>query len=519
MLELTGARLVDGHGRRRRARPARRRCGCAAPGSPAAGRRRAGGRAGRAAAADRLGERAAADGLDVTVPALAAQRRHPRGRPDRGGRAAVGAGEAAGDAAVAPRRERAAGARAAPAPPRRRRARRRRLLGGDRLELPGAGDGRRLRIPDVPAVRIAQPAVRGPERDAHDAARLAAGLRAPQPRSRAPRTSRLFEEGTVYLDRSHGREPTAAERRSTPLPDEQLRLAALMTGRVRPATWRDGEPPAGRLLRRQGRAGRAARRAARALERRAAPSEPFLHPGRAARVLAGGEPAGWLGELHPRRGRRVGPRAGRGLRARPRRRAPARRRRAAVRGPDELPVDPPGPRVLDARRPHGGRAGRRAPGGRRQAAARRGVFDVYAREGQTSLALRLEFRAADRTLTDEEIAPLREKIVAAVAEQLEGRAAWLGASSSASSVRPATRARSPRRSLSPSRLRARRRHGPRRVRPAARRRPPAHAGAATLEDYDPESHGEVDAAVVAYPHGAAAPVVASCATAGSAWST
>ena len=27
--------------------------------------------------------------------------------------------------------------------------------------------------------------------------------------------------------------------------------------------------------------------------------EPFLHPGRAARVLAGGEPAGWLGELHP----------------------------------------------------------------------------------------------------------------------------------------------------------------------------------------------------------------------------
>ena len=27
--------------------------------------------------------------------------------------------------------------------------------------------------------------------------------------------------------------------------------------------------------------------------------EPFLHPGRGARVLAAGEPAGWLGELHP----------------------------------------------------------------------------------------------------------------------------------------------------------------------------------------------------------------------------
>ncbi len=29
-----------------------------------------------------------------------------------------------------------------------------------------------------------------------------------------------------------------------------------------------------------------------------------------------------------------------------------------------------------------------------------------------------------------------------------------------------------------------------------------------LEEYDPDRHAEVDAAVVAYPHGAAAPVVA-----------
>ena len=28
-------------------------------------------------------------------------------------------------------------------------------------------------------------------------------------------------------------------------------------------------------------------------------SDPFLHPGRAARVLVGGEDAGWLGEIHP----------------------------------------------------------------------------------------------------------------------------------------------------------------------------------------------------------------------------
>ena len=52
------------------------------------------------------------------------------------------------------------------------------------------------------------------------------------------------------------------------------------------------------------------------------------------------------------------------------------------------------------------------------------VFDVYhgeqVGEGSTSLALRLEFRAPDRTLTDEEVAPLREKIVAAVHDKLEG---------------------------------------------------------------------------------------------------
>ena len=50
------------------------------------------------------------------------------------------------------------------------------------------------------------------------------------------------------------------------------------------------------------------------------------------------------------------------------------------------------------------------------------VFDVYAGEqvgpGRRSLALHLEFRAADRTLTDEEVAALRERIVAALAEQL-----------------------------------------------------------------------------------------------------
>ena len=53
------------------------------------------------------------------------------------------------------------------------------------------------------------------------------------------------------------------------------------------------------------------------------------------------------------------------------------------------------------------------------------VFDVYRGEqagaGNVSLALRLVFRAADRTLTDEEVAAKRRKISAALAERAAGK--------------------------------------------------------------------------------------------------
>jgi len=48
------------------------------------------------------------------------------------------------------------------------------------------------------------------------------------------------------------------------------------------------------------------------------------------------------------------------------------------------------------------------------------VFDVYSGpqigEGRRSLALALSFRAHDRTLTDEDVTPVRERIVAALRE-------------------------------------------------------------------------------------------------------
>ena len=50
------------------------------------------------------------------------------------------------------------------------------------------------------------------------------------------------------------------------------------------------------------------------------------------------------------------------------------------------------------------------------------VFDVYRDDaalgaGRRSLALRLTFQADDRTLTDDEVAPVREQIVQELAER------------------------------------------------------------------------------------------------------
>jgi phenylalanyl-tRNA synthetase beta chain len=278
---------------------------------------------------------------------------------------------------------------------------------------------RRLRIPDAPAVHI-----RNPLSEDLSVMRttllgsLLDSLR--HNRARGAEDIRLFEEGTVILDRPHAREPTAAERRATPLPDEHLHLAALLTGRVRPASWRDPQPPEADFFAAKG-ALVVLLDALRVPWRVERGEAPFLHPGRAARVLVAGEPAGWLGELHPGvaadwdLNRVAGFELDLG----------AVLPHAVVAPVYEdltsypsirmdlafwMPADRTAAELVDVARTAGGKLLRRAA-----------VFDVYTREGQTSLALRLEFRAGDRTLTDEEIAPLRDKIVSAVADKLEGR--------------------------------------------------------------------------------------------------
>jgi phenylalanyl-tRNA synthetase beta chain len=234
-------------------------------------------------------------------------------------------------------------------------------------------------------------------------------------RSRGMPDVRLFEVGAIYLDAPRPGEPRATQ----PLPDERTMLAALLTGVLRPASWREPAPPRADFLAAKGVL-EAALRAIRVPLSVEPAREPFLHPGRAARVLVGGEPAGWLGELHPAvaAGWDVEQAAGFELEL-------AVLERHAELDPHYRDLTS-FPSVRQDRAwwfPASAAAADviavvREAGGALLAGAE--VFDVYRDGDRTSLAIRLEFRAADRTLTDEEVAQRRAKIDAAVAERLGG---------------------------------------------------------------------------------------------------
>jgi phenylalanyl-tRNA synthetase beta chain len=231
---------------------------------------------------------------------------------------------------------------------------------------------------------------------------------------------RLFEIGPVFLAQPRSGEPTAAERRSEPLPEERQHVAAILSGAMRSASWREPEPPRVDLFTVKAvlAAMLDALRVPWSVE---AAREPFLHPGRSARVLVAGEAAGWLGEIHPAIARAWdldGGAAGFELAL-----APIERAATYVPRYEDVISYPavlqdrawwfapgvPAAEVLATVREAGGALLRHAE-----------IFDVYPAEGRVSLALRLEFRADDRTLTDEEVAQRRAKIDAAVAERLGG---------------------------------------------------------------------------------------------------
>ncbi len=233
----------------------------------------------------------------------------------------------------------------------------------------------------------------------------------------------LAETGRAYLSR--GESPGggvlggefAGERPSPAF--EPQRVAALAAGPLAPPSWRS-EAQEADFFSMKGALEALAGHFGVALEVEPG-AQPFLHPGRSARVVVGGLDAGWLGEVHPLVCREWDIEGA----------------VAFEIGLAELAVASPLGRetyedvttypavyqdlaiVVDEDVPAARvRAAVMAGGGELLRGAR--VFDLYRGEqigeGRKSLALRLEFRARDRTLTDAEVAERRRAIEAAIGE-------------------------------------------------------------------------------------------------------
>ena len=229
--------------------------------------------------------------------------------------------------------------------------------------------------------------------------------------ARGHRDLGLFESAAVY--RASDTEPA----------DEHHALAALITGRLTPRSW---GPDVGTADIFAASALVAAVLDTLRVDWSVAPASwPFLHPGRSAEVRAGDVRLGFVGEVHPLVAaswdieQPVAAFAldlGKIIDAVPEPAGyadvvsypPLRQDLAVI-----LPVDVPAGRAAEVIR---------GAGGALLAGAE--VFDVYtgaqAGEGRRSLAFALTFRAADRTLTDEDVAPVRDAIVAALRDELGG---------------------------------------------------------------------------------------------------
>ncbi len=233
----------------------------------------------------------------------------------------------------------------------------------------------------------------------------------------------LAETGRVYLVR--GASPvggvlggTFAGDRPAPAFEPQC-VAALSAGPLAPPSWGAEVRPAD-FFAMKGVLEALAAQLGAGVELEAAP-QPFLHPGRSAKVVIGGNDAGWLGEVHPVVCREWDLESAAAFQvglaelvaASPYGREayedvtthPAVYQDLAIVVDEGVSADSVRRAVVEG----GGELLRSAE-----------VFDVYhgeqVGEGRRSLALRLEFRAPDRTLTDAEVAERRDAIKVALGE-------------------------------------------------------------------------------------------------------
>jgi phenylalanyl-tRNA synthetase beta chain len=276
---------------------------------------------------------------------------------------------------------------------------------GERLRLPDADPRRRL-------VELSNPL--SGEQSAMRTTLLGSLLDAAMLNlARGNESVTLFESGRVHLvgddhevDRGHHRAPV----------DEPHRIALLASG-APPPSWRgESAPPDFFTVKGLLEALCTELGAEVAVE---PAEEPFLHPGRSGTILLAGDRAGWIGEVHPLVARSwdlegavgfevdldtlveastVGREQYEDVTT-----FPSVHEDVAVVVPADVPAQQVREAVLEG-------------GGELLASAE--VFDLYTGEqvgeGSKSLALRLEFRAPDRTLTDEEVAERRAAITKAI---------------------------------------------------------------------------------------------------------
>lgn len=240
----------------------------------------------------------------------------------------------------------------------------------------------------------------------------------------------LFESGRVYLPAGEfGPGPLGGDFPGDQRPpsNEPQHLCAVAVGPIDPGTWR-GEAESADFFALKGvlehlAAGFGTLISVEAID--GVPGEPFLHPGKSGAVTVAGQPIGWIGEVHPLVAAEydLGPAVALEI-------ALADLLEASPVG-EETYLDftqfPPVDRDLAVLLPDRTAASEvvetvEANGGELLTGVT--VFDVYSGEGveagEKSLALRLRFRAADRTLGEDEIEPLWAKIIAAL-ESIGGR--------------------------------------------------------------------------------------------------
>jgi phenylalanyl-tRNA synthetase beta chain len=263
----------------------------------------------------------------------------------------------------------------------------------------------------VPYVRLANPIV--VDRVVMRRTLLAGLIEVAAGNSRHTDRLAFFEVGNVFLPRE-----------GEALPEEPRRVAILMSGARSPQGWQPADRTPMDFFDVKG----AVEELADALAITGLAFEPGEHetlrPGRTARVLADGSPVGWIGELHPAVAERFDLK-GPGVIVAELELDPILAK-AADRNPTKpVPVYPPVKEdlafVLD----------RSIPVARvREVIVNAGgpmlagvvLFDEYAGEqvgaGKRSLAFSLTYQAPDRTLTDSDARKIRERISAALTNEL-----------------------------------------------------------------------------------------------------